>query len=54
MLFLKVIVNNLEDRIIDPQLMRIIKKINDNIEIIKNEILNNKSNVLDSLINSVF
>lgn len=51
---LEVIVNNLEDRIIDPQLMRIIKKINDNIEIIKNEILNNKSNVLDSLINSVF
>ena len=38
----------------DPQLMRIIKSINDNIEIIKNEILNNKLNVLDSLINSVF
>ena len=34
--------------------MRIIKRINDNIEIIKNEILNNKLNVLDSLINNVF
>ena len=51
---LEVIVNDLEDRIMDPQLMRIIKRINDNIEIIKNEILNNKLNVLDGLINNVF
>lgn len=48
---LEVVVDNLEKRDLDPQLMKILKRIEDNMDVIKKEILNNNSRVLESLIN---
>ena len=49
---LEVVVDNLEKKNIDPSLMHILDKIADNMDIIKNDILNDGSSVLGNLINS--
>ena len=49
---LEVVVDNLEKKNIDPSLMHILDKIAKNMDIIKNDILNDGSSVLGNLINS--
>ena len=49
---LEVVVDNLEKKNIDPSLMHILDKIAENMDIIKNDILNDGSSVLGNLINS--
>lgn len=48
---LEIIVDNLEKKELDPDLSTIISKISNNMEIIKNDILNNNSRLLYDLIN---
>ncbi len=49
---LEIIVENLEKKGIDPVVSRILNKIVDNMDIIKRDILNNDSKLLDNLINN--
>ena len=49
---LKIIVSNLEKKDLEPDLMEMIDKIVSNMDVIKRDILNNDSRLLDDLINS--
>ena len=49
---LEVVVDNLEKKDIDPNLLNVLDKIDENMDIIKKDILNDRSTVLDNLINS--
>lgn len=49
---LEVIVDNLEKKDLDPNLMCVLRRIDENKEVIKRELLNNSSRVLDNLVNS--
>ena len=48
---LEVVVDNLEKKDIDPNLLNVLDKIDENMDIIKKDILNDRSTVLDNLIN---
>lgn len=47
---LKIIVGNLEKKHLDPSLMNVLDKISDNMDIIKKDILDNDSKLLDNII----
>ena len=49
---LEVVVDSLEKKDIDPSLLNVLDKIDENMDIIKKDILNDRSTVLDNLINS--
>lgn len=49
---LEIVVDNLEKKDIDPNLLNVLDKIDENMDIIKKDILNDRSTVLDNLINS--
>ena len=49
---LEVIVEKLEKKKLEPSMKKVIDIISDNMDTIKNEILKNKSSILDSIINS--
>ena len=49
---LEIIVNNLEKKDLDSTLKNVIEEISDNMDVIKTEIMKNKSLLLDSIIDS--
>ena len=49
---LEIIVDNLEKKDLEPTLMRLLDEITNNFDIIRRDILNNDSRILDKLINS--
>lgn len=49
---LEIIVENLEKKELDPCMMNLVEKINDNMEAIKNDIMNNKSTLLENIVNN--
>lgn len=50
---LEIIITNLEDKELLPTMKKLIKTVKEKIDIIKSEVINNKTNELDSIINSV-
>ena len=49
---LEIIVENLEKKELDPCMMDLVDKINDNMEAIKHDIMNNKSTLLENIVNN--
>lgn len=49
---LEIIVENLEKKDLSPSLKKIIENISDNMDLIKNDIMNNNNLILDTIINS--
>lgn len=49
---LEIIVENLEKKDLSPNLRRIVDNISDNMDLIKNDIMNNKHSILDTIIDS--
>lgn len=49
---LEIIVENLEKKELDPCMMNLVEKINNNMEAIKNDIMNDKSTLLENIVNN--
>lgn len=49
---LEIIVGNLEKKELDPCMMNLVEKINNNMEAIKHDIMNDKSTLLESIVNN--
>ena len=49
---LEIIVENLEKKDLSPSLRHIVDNISDNMDLIKNDIMNNKHTILDTIIDS--
>lgn len=49
---LEIIVENLEKKELDPCMMSLVEKINNNMEAIKNDIMNDKSTLLENIVNN--
>lgn len=49
---LEIIVENLEKKELDPCMTNVVEKINDNMEAIKRDIMNNKSTLLENIVNN--
>lgn len=49
---LEIIVENLEKKELDPCMTNLVEKINDNMDAIRNDIMNNKSTLLENIVNN--